>query len=179
MPMSQIWAFIDESKASKYILVATLVTVRQLSESRRTMRSLRVKGQPRTHFRRESDRRRRMLLSAIAEMKFSHFVVTSPTHIGLHKARERCLREIVLQLCRSDVKNIVLESDESQNPLDRKVLTNALGDLGVEGEVGFAHELPNDEPLLWIPDALAWCINRGGEWERRVKQMSVKTQNLG
>ena len=86
---------------------------------------------------------------------------------------------MVLQLCRSEVKNIVLESDESQNPLDRKVLTQALVDLGVEEEVGFAHELPNDEPLLWIPDALAWCINRGGEWERRVKQMSVKTQNLG
>ena len=120
-----------------------------------------------------------MLLSAIAEMKLSHFVVTSPTHIGLHKARERCLRELVVQLCLSEVKNIVLESDASQNPLDRKVLSKILADLGVEGEVGFAHELPNDEPLLWIPDAIAWSINRGGEWERRVRQMSLKAQNLG
>ena len=177
--MSQKWAFIDESKASSYILVASVVLARKLTETRKTMMSLRMKGQPRTHFRKESDRRRRLLLSAIAELDLSHFVVTSKTNFGLQEARARCLEMLVGQLCSAGVKNIVFESDASQNPLDRKVLSKITQGLEAQDKVDFAHELPNDEPLLWIADAIAWSINRGGEWERRVKQLNLKAQNLG
>jgi hypothetical protein len=142
------------------------------------MRSLRVKGQPRTHFRKESDRRRRLVLSAIAELNLSHFIVTSPISVGLNQARERCLSELIAELVRNGIKNIELESDESKNPKDRRILSEILRSLPSESVFDFNHELPNDEPLLWIPDAIAWSTNRGGDWERRVRQMDVKAQNL-
>lgn len=39
------------------------------------------------------------------------------------------------------------------------------------------HKQRHEEPLLWVADAVAWCVNRGGEWERLVRPMIVKTIN--
>lgn len=33
------------------------------------------------------------------------------------------------------------------------------------------------DPLLWIPDAVAWCWNRGGTWRDSVAAF-CKTQDL-
>jgi hypothetical protein len=118
------------------------------------------------------------VLSAVAELNLSHFIVTSPIWVGLNQARERCLSVLITELVRNGVKIIVLESDESQNPKDRRILSEILRGLPSESVFDFNHELPNDEPLLWIPDAIAWSTNRGGDWERRVRQMDVKAQNL-
>lgn len=37
------------------------------------------------------------------------------------------------------------------------------------------HRQRHEEPLLWVADAVAWCVNRGGDWERLVRPMIVET----
>ena len=32
----------------------------------------------------------------------------------------------------------------------------------------YEHLSPRMEPLLWIPDAVAWCWAKGGVWKDRV-----------
>jgi hypothetical protein len=36
------------------------------------------------------------------------------------------------------------------------------------------HVNPNHEPLLWLPDIIAWAYGRGGEWKKSVEPLIEK-----
>lgn len=58
--------------------------------------------------------------------------------------------------------------DESERR-DR-VITAALRRIGT-GELTFGHVGAHEEPLLWVPDAIAWAVGRGGDWRRRARSL--------
>lgn len=33
----------------------------------------------------------------------------------------------------------------------------------------YQHILPNDDPLIWLPDCFAWPVGAGGDWLARVR----------
>jgi hypothetical protein len=37
----------------------------------------------------------------------------------------------------------------------------------------------HEEPLLWVPDAIAWAVGRGGDWRRRAEPLLDKVVDLG
>jgi hypothetical protein len=38
---------------------------------------------------------------------------------------------------------------------------------------------PDEEPLLWVSDAVAWAMGAGGDWRRRVEPMIDEVVRLG
>ena len=63
---------------------------------------------------------------------------------------------------------LVIEQDDSLLRSDQETLYRAVRANGVEGQLVSAHLSPRLEPLLWIPDAVAWCWDKGGVWKDRV-----------
>jgi hypothetical protein len=39
----------------------------------------------------------------------------------------------------------------------------------------YEHLKPHEEPLLWVPDAVAWCYGNGGDWRRRVAPLVARS----
>ena len=83
---------------------------------------------------------------------------------------------LITDLATTGTRMLVLETDESVLDLDRRILyrsTRRHGCDALESRLHRAHE----EPLLAIPDALAWCRQRGGPWKTRARDfvVSVKT----
>jgi hypothetical protein len=35
----------------------------------------------------------------------------------------------------------------------------------------FHHLRPVDDPLLWLPDCVAWAVGAGGEWKRAIDDL--------
>jgi hypothetical protein len=35
-------------------------------------------------------------------------------------------------------------------------------------DMTYHHDMPHQEPLLWAPDAVAWCWAAGGAWRQKV-----------
>jgi|SRR5579875_76016 len=161
--------FIDESKTRDYIVVAAVVLPADIAAYRASINSLRMKGQRRIHFTTESPERRRKILSALTELS---------VHAGVYRAnfsRERdsraaCLRAVVKDVPRLGVDRIVLEQDDSIVQFDRQLLFTELRGIGMP-HVAYDHERATAEPLLAIPDALAWCVARGADWSRRAAPM--------
>ncbi len=157
--------FVDESKSSSYIVVVTLVRPRDLQDVRKSMNALRKPGQSRIHFAKESDRRRREILSVIQRLpQTSHYFISQSKHQGI--ARAECLSELVLATGRLKVHRLVLEREESYELADRRLIQSLLLQSG-SANVEYLHESPAAEPCLWIPDAVAWSIQKGGDWRRR------------
>lgn len=168
--------FIDESKARGYLIVAAVVLPADLVRHRRAIAELRMKGQRRIHFTTESPERRRQILSMLTRLG----VTARAYRSGAAKeadGRAACLRAVVQDLPGFGVDRMVLEQDDSVVQFDRQLLFTELRASG-QSDVGYEHTRTTSEPLLAIPDALAWCIARGGDWRRRAASMLTDVHEL-
>ncbi|GHF97388.1 hypothetical protein GCM10017567_09720 [Amycolatopsis bullii] len=64
-------------------------------------------------------------------------------------------------------------TDESEPELDRRTPHRATRPHGSTALGYRHHRARNEEPLLAIPDAFAWCWQRGGPWKARAKDFVV------
>lgn len=164
-----VHAYVDESKAGDYLLAAMVLEPRSAPRVRAAVRALVPPRQRRLHMRDEPDRRRRMIVSALSELDaavvvYRASVAAAPTQI---ERRRACLARLVPDLAgRCDL--LVLESDESQDARDRRVLIDLVRATGCRDTLRYRHLRAAQEPLLAVPDVTAWCWARGGEWRRRV-----------
>src|SRR5436309_905714 len=106
-----VMAYLDESLRSRYLVCATLVDTADLATVRALALSLRMPGQHRWHFKSESDRRRKTILSALASCgRLRGLVYTSRDHET--PARADCLTALVPDLLEHGVTRLTLESRE-------------------------------------------------------------------
>jgi hypothetical protein len=141
--------FIDESSSKKYVLVGVLIQDQNFIVARRQLRTLLLPSQRSIHFRQESKKRRKQLINVLLELGFSCLVV-SLSHQKAKTARQKGI-ELLSELALTNRCNkLLFELDESSLVADIKT-------------------------LLWVADAVAWCLNRGGDWERMVRPMIIET----
>jgi hypothetical protein len=162
--------FVDESERTGIYLLGTALVMNpdELGRIRTELRDLRRPGQRRFHFSKESDARRRELLSALISTGIRARVYSCPA--ATREARAACLNALVADIVPAGARRLVLESRESMNRLDTQVVSSALRKYG-EGQLQYLHLRPQEEPVLWVADAVAWAVGAGGDWRRRVAPM--------
>jgi hypothetical protein len=157
-------AFVDECKSGNFALGISIVHSRDLKEVRQKLRTLRKPGQSRLHFAKESDARRKEILSLIRGLPVERMIVESSLkHHGF--ARDECLRRLVQKVEDLRVHQIVLEEDHSLVKRDNFVIRTELESIGATNSVNYFHESPKYEPCLWISDAILWANQKGGHWK--------------
>ncbi len=156
--------FVDESKERGFILVATSSEISQLKVTEKALRSLLKAGQRRLHFKKESDSRRREILSLMSrlELRVTVFVCQG---LNDRDARILCLEALVGMAVESEIFSLVIERDESLVQSDKKVIAGIL--MAEDSVLEYQHVGPHEHPLLWVSDAVAWSFTSGGDWLRR------------
>lgn len=161
--------FVDETKSAGLLLTAAAVLPASLPDARRVMRSQVMRGQRRIHFITESDARRKTILDAITELAPECTIYDGSAH-HRRRQREMCLGALVKDLAARRAQLLVLERDDSIFDLDRRLLYQQVREHDCV-ELVYRHLRAHEEPLLAIPDAIAWCWQRGGQWRERVREM--------
>jgi hypothetical protein len=163
-------AFIDESvRPGRYLLTAAMEPSHELAAVTRQVRGLFPRGNRRTHLSAEGKGRRRELLKAYSRVgAVSHVVVTSYHGGDDQVARERCLGVILARAAEWRLRMLVLDSrGPVRDALDRRFIARSLqGSDG--GDLQYTHRGSRDEPLLCLPDAVAWAVGAGGIWRQLV-----------
>ncbi|MGL5866789.1 MAG: hypothetical protein ACRCYX_13145 [Dermatophilaceae bacterium] len=172
-------AFVDENKSTGLIVCVAVLDERCVGQARQAMRALVHKGSRRVHMTRESDRHRRIVLNGIRVLPVRVEIYAARPTPGwcLLDVRARCLTQIVEDTPKHGYTKLTVELDESLGKRDRQVLYDATRTTGREY---LAYDLvpAAREPLLWIPDAIAWCWARGGEWKQAVKPLVAQVNIL-
>ncbi|WP_051298271.1 hypothetical protein [Arthrobacter castelli] len=92
-------------------------------------------------------------------------------------ARPACLNALIDDLCDADAGKLILEQDDSLAKADRQVIAAQL-----RNHHGAALEYTpmrrNDEPPLWVSDAVAWCHQRGGSWIEQAAPLVAEVRTL-
>ncbi len=68
-------------------------------------------------------------------------------------------------------KSMILERDDSIVDFDKRVLFKEVRKWNHHEPIRYSHDRAANEPLLWVPDAIAWSYVRGGDWRRRVRPL--------
>ncbi|MEV0158392.1 hypothetical protein AB0H57_32600 [Micromonospora sp. NPDC050686] len=164
--------FVDESRRARYMVAAAIVPMTDLAGMRASLKGLRLPGQQRIHFRKESDRQRRRILSQVVRLSPTVWIFEAPGPEEV--ARAACLTAMVDDLTVLRPQHLILESrGDHRDRVDRRIIRAALekSDHGVQ----YRHLEGRHEPLLWIPDVVAWAHGAGGEWSRRARPLVRKT----
>ncbi len=167
--MTTAHLFIDETKDRDYLLVASVHPSSDLDPLRKLMRGMVLKGQHRIHMKKESDPRKRMIAAAICGVGVQATIYDAGRHHRNElEARAACLHGVVTDLDPHTPNLLVLEQDDSLIDFDRRQLYTITRTKQLHG-VRYEHRRASAEQLLAIPDAIAWCWAKGGDWRRRIE----------
>lgn len=169
--------YIDESKAGGYLLVAAVLLPGEVAGVRKALGQLRKRGQNRIHFVKESPSRRRQILSQLEKLGIRARVYHATARTDA-RSRELCLDAIVQDVVNEGVTRLVIERDDSIVTFDQQILYRELDARGARTRVTYLHETATTEPLLAVPDAVAWSFARGGEWANRVAPLIQEVRRL-
>ncbi|MEC3920292.1 hypothetical protein [Nocardia sp. CDC160] len=171
-------AFVDETKQHGLLIVSTLTEVCHLQQARKVLQSKRLPGQNRIHFKTERDSRRHEICSALCALKVRVMVYDATAIKDAVEARTDCLTAVVEDLAALGGRRLTIEQDDSLVQADRRTFYNAVRKFDVAATLEYEHRRPNQEPLLWVSDAVAWCVAKGGDWRRRVDPLITQVRKL-
>lgn len=159
-------AWVDESIVTGtiegyYVLAATVAEPGLCEPVREQVRRLLVGRSQRLHWRDEPQRRRRLIARTVASLDPTHTVVVgAPVDPRRQeRARRLCMERLLYELGALRVRHVWLETrTESLNRRDLELVAalRSKGALVDTTVVDFA--LPTDEPMLWLPDAVAGAV---------------------
>ncbi|MEV0795672.1 hypothetical protein [Kribbella sp. NPDC050459] len=160
-----IHVFVDETKSRGLLMAAARCPAGDVAVNRKALRALLLPGQERLHFNHEKPARRKQILDVVADF---HLVVDLYRTVGeSHADRRRCLEAIVRD-CTPTTERLVVEMEESTYEHDRRWLREAARRYGCHETLRWDVLVAKADPLLWVPDAVAWSWMRGGDWRRAV-----------
>lgn len=158
--------------------MAAVVVPGDLDSVRRELRGLLLPGQSALHFKNERDGRRRQLLGAICGLPVEAFVYVSAVKSQV-EARRACLEALVADLAGEGAQRLVLELSDGDLAADRRTLFDAVRKHFEAGDgLRYAHLRASAEPLLWVPDAVAWAWSHGGGWRERVSLLVAGARDV-
>lgn len=161
------WVYVDESKRAGYVLAA--VAVSDSAAARKVVQGLIVPGRRRVHMHNESARQRRVVVSVLATMPIAATVYDAARRYPTERAaRAACLGALVKDLAAAGGTRLVIEQDDSLVRFDRHELYRLARETGITDVLEYRHQRAYDEPLLALPDVVAWCWVRSSEWRRRI-----------
>ncbi|MDQ6527119.1 hypothetical protein RB608_26130 [Nocardioides sp. LHD-245] len=139
--------------------MATWVAAPDLIQVRGVMRSLVPSGRVRVHFKKLTDSQRGRVVRELLKLPLSCTVVRVR---GLPdpSARGVALRTVFAQAEAQRAEVVVIETDEPSREADLAIARGAFGSV--------RHLRHFEEPILWVSDAIAWCLQRGGRWPTSV-----------
>jgi hypothetical protein len=166
--------FVDESKAHGYLLAAAVLLADDLAYARKTVVGLRLRGQRGIHFKKEQDSRRRTIVGSLADTGASVLIYDAVGYRSELIARQACLERLIEDLASLGAGVLTLDRDDSLVESDRQWLYRAVRAAGSADTVTYQHRRRSEECLLTVPDAVAWCWAKGGNW-KRLAQPLVKS----
>jgi hypothetical protein len=176
-PDFTLTAWIDESvivgdahRPGTYTLAAVIADGAAVESLREDLQALTERKIVRLHWVAESAKRRDVIAETIAGLGIVAIVVVgSPVHRQKQeRARRCCLERLLYELDQLDVSQAWLESRApSQDKRDRSLVDSARrkGLLSYRTSIEFAR--PLQEPMLWLPDAVAGAVTASNLGEAR------------
>jgi hypothetical protein len=134
------------------------------------LRGLVLPGQRRLHMKDENDQRRRSIATAIAVSGVTATIYDAgQRYRNERERRAACLHALIMDVAHRGDAMLVLEQDDTLLSWDNQRLIEFTREAGYRDTLHYEHCRGASELLLAVPDAVAWCWAKGGDWRRRIE----------
>lgn len=165
--MNKYFAFIDETQEGRYRLVVVAIPESDVASAKSTLETLRLRGQKRIHMAKESDRRRRQIITALSGIpSWEAYVIESAPRRRITRETRQELFLLAAQHPFWSNLNLVIVEDSNERERDKKVLAwlNRYGSHRFD----YRFEKPSQDQGLWLPDIVGWAVAKGGSWKTQL-----------
>ncbi|GAA4721504.1 hypothetical protein APR04_001505 [Promicromonospora umidemergens] len=152
----------SDSGTGMYFMAAVVADPGACEETRDSLRALRSGKAKRLHWRHESEARQEKIAALIAELDaWSIVVVGMPLDSKRQeRARRQCMERLLFELDQIGVTAVHLESRHAAlNKKDKTMAAALYSKTVISAALRVAFALPHEEPMLWVPDAVAGIVN--------------------
>ncbi len=126
----------------------------------------------------ESDPRRKVIAATLVGAGIRANVYDAGRRYGRElDARQACLRAVVDDVAPHAGSMLILEQDDSLLEWDRRCLYAHTRSVGATS-LRYAHRRAAADPLLGVPDAIAWCWAKVGDWRRRIAPVVAEVREV-
>lgn len=157
-------AWVDESvhvDHGLYVLAAAVADPTVCPGHREVLRAHVRSPRRRLHWKDEERSDRLRLVQSLTMLDLAHVVaIASPLDPRRQeRARRKCIERLLMHLSEDGVSQVWLESRGAAQDNRDRTMVAAIRSSGVSlGSVHVAFALPQAEPMLWIPDAVAGAV---------------------
>lgn len=163
-------AHVDESIRGSTTWLAAIVACRcRRADNRAAIMAHRRRGQTRVHMAKSSERDRRAILATVSRLPIRLIDATATGKEVV--ARSAAWDALVPQLVAAQVRDVTIERLAGAEPRDRADIRRALVLIDAADTVRYRHIDAADDPALWIADACAWTVSRGGAWAAQLRPL--------
>lgn len=146
--------------APAYLLGASIVDTDDVDATRDVLNTIHP-GAKKLHWRDLDGARRDRVTSAIASLRAAHLVIVgSPVALRRQeRARAFCLRRLLWELDAQGVSRLSLEARPAElMRRDRRLVDALRAQRAIAPSFRVSHELPDQEPMLWVPDQVLGIV---------------------
>lgn len=149
---------VPEVGGAMYILAAAVADPLACEPVRERLRDLVPKGRDRLHWNSEDAPLKRRVAATIGQADICGLVVVG---VGAdmrnqERARSKCMEALLFKLESLGVSQVWLEArTQTLNRRDLRLIDKLRGRKVITGSIRVDIAYPSEEPMLWIPDALA------------------------
>lgn len=177
--MSARHLFIDETKRRDYLMVASAHIATDVAPLRSALRELLLPNQRWLHMKNERDSRKRQIVRVIVAAGVQATVYRAGTNYRTEKQRrEACLRHLVSENARAGETVAVFDQDDSLLSWDNQRLIEFTRAENCRDTFRYEHKNAPTELLLAVPDAIAWCWAKGGDWRARIRPVVIAEREV-
>lgn len=145
-----------------YLLAAVVCDPASCDPVRDLLRSLRYRRQRRLHWHAEEDPRKAKIAESIGALALPATVVVGMplAKSKQERARRKCMEALLPEMERVGVSQVFLEARTPSLVRKDMGLVDACRAKGLIGpSIRVETARPSEEPLLWLPDAVAGAVN--------------------
>ena len=168
----QLHAWVDESmRATRngsdgiYLMAAAVADASACDEVRDDLCALTEKKAERLHWRHENPERQAKIAATIGNHDIVNLVVVGMPLDARRQERARaiCTERLLYELDGLGVAQVWLEARHpALNERDLRLVKALRGKRSISSSIRVEFARPKDEPMLWVPDAVAGAVN--GAW---------------
>jgi hypothetical protein len=134
--------------------------------------------QRRIHFTAESDSRRKIILAALHDAHAQAIIYDATAYRSVKSARDAALTRLVDDAAKIGAQMLVIERDDQSEASDKVIIRGRTQIAGCSDTLRYTHKRAYEEPLLAIPDAVAWSWAKSGHWRQRVTGIVAEVVRL-
>lgn len=138
------------------------------TSARKVVRGLTLPRQSRLHMVRENPARKAQIVAALVALDVTATIYDAGRrHPSELAARAACLRALIEDQA-GMATSVTIEQDDGMVSHDNQAFIDLTRATGQRDTLRYEHQRAVAEPLCALPDMIAWCWTKGGDWRERI-----------